>query len=292
MLRWQNLRHVTVILPARFMIYPDPDISGNDSDQSGGAANPFIYLRRHPVAVEAFFRHSLVLTYAFPQELLLPLLPPGLTLDTHEGCGFVAIAMVQTESLRPTCFPRALGRDFFLAGYRIFARFRTASGRNLRGLRILRSDTDRRLMAFVGNRLTHYNYHHAKVDLNMRGNLLEIQIQTPCADADLHVIAELNDPDAGLPAGSPFASVRQARLFAGPLPYTFDYEPQTHSIIRIEGVRRDWKPRPVTVEVRHNSFFEQAPFNQVKPILANAFQVENIQYQWRRGICEALSITH
>ena len=32
----------------------------------------FAALRRHPFAVEAFFRHSLVLTYASPAEVLQP----------------------------------------------------------------------------------------------------------------------------------------------------------------------------------------------------------------------------
>src|SRR5437899_1057832 len=96
--------------------------------------------------VSAFFRHSLVLTYALPTTVLNPLLPPGLTLDTHNGCGFVAIATVQTESLRPSSCPKLLGQKFFLSGYRIFARYKTRTGRTLRGLRILRSDTDKRLM--------------------------------------------------------------------------------------------------------------------------------------------------
>ena len=36
----------------------------------------------------------------------------------HEGHGFLAIARVQTERLRPTGWPAFLGRDFFLSGYR------------------------------------------------------------------------------------------------------------------------------------------------------------------------------
>ena len=76
----------------------------------------FDSLRRHPFAVDAFFRHSLVLTFAYPTSLLQPLLPPGLTVDEHEGHGFVAIALVQTEKLRPAVFPAWAGRDFFLAG--------------------------------------------------------------------------------------------------------------------------------------------------------------------------------
>jgi len=54
-------------------------------------------LQRHPLPVKARFSHSLVLTYALPEKLLLPLLPPGLILDTFEGFGFLAVAMVQTR---------------------------------------------------------------------------------------------------------------------------------------------------------------------------------------------------
>src|SRR5437763_12981232 len=109
-------------------------------------------LRRHPFPVGAFFRHSLVLTYAYPARLLEPLLPPRLTLDTFDGYGFLTVALVQAESLRPAWIPAALGRDVFLGGYRIFTRF--GDGGSRRGLRILRSLTDRRWMYSAGSLLT------------------------------------------------------------------------------------------------------------------------------------------
>src|SRR5947199_5071638 len=99
------------------------------------------FIKRHPIPISAFFRRSLVLTYALPRATLQPLLPPGLQLDTFGDLGFVAIAMVQTENLRPSFLPAAVGKDFFLIGYRVFTRFQTSDGRRLRGLRILRSDT-------------------------------------------------------------------------------------------------------------------------------------------------------
>lgn len=247
-------------------------------------------LRRHPIPVTAWFRHSLVLTYAFPRELLEPLLPPGLTIDNYGNFGFVAIAMVQTEALRPAGCPKIFGQDFFLTGYRIFARYKTNGGRTLRGLRILRSDTDRRLMAFFGNHLTHYNYQTAAIQFREENRHIDIGIQTPGQLADLHVIADLNSEPAPLPEGSPFADLREARLFAGPLPYTFDYEEETHSIVMIEGVRENWKPVPIKVEVLQNTFFDRAPFNRVTPILANAFHVEKIPYEWRRGVREPLHV--
>jgi len=209
-------------------------------------------------------------------------------LDTFHNFGFVAVAMVDTQNLRPTFCPAAMGQDFFLTGYRIFARYRTAAGRTLRGLRILRSDTNRELMVRWGNRLTHYNYRLARVDFQARDERLEINIQTPRAEADLRVVADLGSVPDSPPEGSPFANLREARLYAGPLPYTFDYEKETHSIVMIEGVREDWHPRPVRVEVLENTFFRQAPFNQAQPVLANAFHVANIPYRWRRGVREVL----
>jgi uncharacterized protein YqjF (DUF2071 family) len=249
-------------------------------------------LKRHPIPVAAHFRHSLVLTYAFPEEVLKPLLPPGLLLDTYEGLGFVAIAMVQTEGLRPAFLPRCFGQNFFLTGYRIFARYRNRDGRLLRGLRILRSDTDRRFMAVFGNLLTHYNYQTAEVEVVENADELKIDVATAEHAADLRVIARIGEPSAALPEHSPFPTWHEARLFAGPLPFTFDYEADTHSLVLIEGVRRHWNPKPVAVDVTHCRFFESEPFKRVTPRLANAFYVANIDYRWNRGVVEALGEKH
>jgi hypothetical protein len=245
-------------------------------------------LQRHPFPVRAWFRHSLVLTYALPAGLLEPLLPPGLALDVFDGLGFLAVAMVQTQGLRPAFLPRCLGQDFFLAGYRIFTRFRTGAGRELRGLRILRSDADRRLMVRAGNLLTHYRYRLASATVEESAAGMAIRVRTPGGEADVDVVAQWQPPPTTLPAGSPFADWHQARLYAGPLPFTFDYEKQTHSIIVIEGVRENWKPTPAAVEVRKLSFLEFPPFNQAHPVLANAFHVGHAPYAWKRGVREPI----
>ncbi|HSH39209.1 MAG TPA: DUF2071 domain-containing protein [Chthoniobacterales bacterium] len=243
--------------------------------------------KRHPLPIVAHFRHSLVLTYALPREVLRPLLAPGLMLDAFGDLGFLAIALVQTERLRPAFLPAALGQDFFLSGYRIFTRFQTRSGRTLRGLRILRSDTNRAFMARFGNLLTHYHYRLATVGLSADADRLEVNISTPREEADLHVVADLREATT-LPAGSPFSDWHQARLFAGPLPFTFDYEAETHSIVVIEGVRQNWHPRPVNVQAIRSSFLQRAPFAATSPVLASAFHVSNIPYRWKRGVVEPL----
>jgi len=111
-------------------------------------------LKCHPFPVQAHFRQSLVLR-----------LPKPLTLDTfNDTHAFVAIAMVQTEKLRPQGFPAWAGNDFFLAGYRVFVRYTNRAGKRLRGLYILESQTDRSKMEFLGNLMTHYNYTRIDVD--------------------------------------------------------------------------------------------------------------------------------
>jgi hypothetical protein len=239
-------------------------------------------LKRHPIPVSAFFRHSLVLTYAFPPEILEPLVPKGLELDLFRGHAFLAIALVQTEHLRPSFLPAALGRDFFLSGYRIFTRLGNGA-RSKRGLRILRSDTDRKWMVRAGNLLTHYNYHLCHANVEECDQEIRWTILTPRSEADLEVVARFKEQPAPLPSGSPFATLAEARRFAGPLPHTFEYEEATGSIIGICATRMNWEPQPVAVEVRRTTFLEQEPFCGAVAVLANAFYVRSVPYRWQRG---------
>ncbi|HET7697975.1 MAG TPA: DUF2071 domain-containing protein [Vicinamibacterales bacterium] len=243
-------------------------------------------LARHPLPIDAHFRECLSLTYALPAEVLRPLLPPGLELETVNGSGFLAVALVQAEALRPSPLPAAAGQDFFLAGYRVFARFRTRSGRSLRGLRILRSDTDRRPMVVAGNLLTHYKYHRCTAALRRRGDALDIEVRTPDGRGDLRITA--HPSQHRLPPGSPFASTREAGRFAGPLPFTFDYEPDTHAIVAVQASRTSWRPAAIAVDVERLAFFDQAPFRGCTPRLAAAFHVADVDYHWHRGVRHAL----
>jgi hypothetical protein len=241
-------------------------------------------LKRHPFPVEAWFESCVVLAYAYPEAVLRELLPRGLEVDTHNGQGFVAAAFVQTRGLRPAFLPRALGRDFFLAGYRVFVVHRTPEGRTLRGLLILRSDTDRQAMVWGGNLLTHYNYHLCRASVSKRSGTIDVRVRTPDRAADVDVTVHEDEPC--LPPGSPFADERAARRFQGPLPYTFDVERETRSIIRIRGVRENWMPRLVRAEVRELGFVRTGPLAAHHPVPASAFLIERVPYRWERGVVE------
>jgi hypothetical protein len=236
-------------------------------------------LRRHPFDVEAHFDFSLVLAYALPAPALEPLLPPGLELDRIGDLGLLAVALVQTRDLRPAGWPRAFGRDFFLSGYRVFARLRSRP--SIRGLRILRSDADSRVMVWSGNLFTRYGYELCRTNVDRSADHITLMVD---GTSRLSVRADLR-PVEQLPPGSPFRDMKEARRFAGPLPNTFGWEPETGSLVIVGSVRANWEPIPVAVEVRELEFLDRfAGFN---PVLANAFYVENVDYRWKRGVLEA-----
>lgn len=240
------------------------------------------WLKTHPFAVDAFFERSLVLTFAAPAAEVQALLPAPLVADTWQDTwGFLAVALVQTRHLRPQGFPTFLGQDFCLVGYRAFVRYVTPAGKRLRGLYILRSETDRRRMALLGNIFTHYGYVTTDISLSTSpsGGLSASSRQ-----GDFILKTAAPTPDTALPAGSPFASWVEARRFAGPLPFTFSVEAAARRVVIIEGVRAHWQPMPVAVEQAHVGFLQRLPLSQL--VLANAFLLRDVPYHWKKGRTE------
>ncbi len=239
------------------------------------------FLKNHPFAVEAHFDSSLVFTFAVPKEELQKFIPECLTLDTFQDkWAFIAIAMVQTKDLRPKGFPKFMGNDFFLIGYRVFVRYTTKAGKNLRGLYILKSETDKMKMQFLGNLFTHYNY--TTTDITQKEVEGRKKIFSVNSKFDLEI--STSEEEVMLPAYSPFNDWKEARRFAGPLPFTFTYNEESKEVLIIEGVRENWVPKPVNVLNYDFEFLRTLELE--KPLLANAFVISNIPYCWKKGRIE------
>lgn len=237
-------------------------------------------LGQHPFPVTARFEKSLVLSYAIDRDLLSLTIPPCLELDLHESRhAFVALALVQTRELRPSGFPKFLGKNFTLIGYRVFVRYRGADGRRLRGLYILGSETDRAIMRLLGGFFTTYRYDTAAIEWHSTAETESIRSST-----GLRIEARRSDESAPLPTTSPFTDWRQARLFSGPLPFTFSWNQARREVVIVEGVRSQWKPRPMGILEEEVPFFSRLDPGPMR--LANAFLVENVDYTWRRGRVE------
>lgn len=239
-------------------------------------------LRSHPFPVVARFEKVVAVSFAFPKQVLTPLVPAGLEIDDYEGLGFVTVALVWTRELRPAGFPAFLGHDFFLAGYRIFTRLRDESGRRLRGLKILRSETDKRRMVVLGNLMTGYQYRQVDVAIETTGTTTRIRSNLPDGTDTLDLTFDDCDGEIPLPEGSPFPDWRTARRFAGPMPFTFSPR-DDGSFVVIEGSRAAWSPRPVALKSWQVGIFDEAPLAGLTPVPANAFAVSDISYRWERG---------
>ncbi|WP_426062135.1 DUF2071 domain-containing protein [Hymenobacter sp. B1770] len=241
------------------------------------------WLKTHPFPIEAHFEHSLVLTFAAPVAEIQALLPAPLVADTfNEQWGFLAVALVQTRSLRPKGFPSWLGQDFYLIGYRVFVRYPSPSGKRLRGLYILGSETDKKRMGVLGNLLTHYRYN--TTDIVQRDNAGSFEVHSEKSNFQVTLAAEA-DKEVQLPTESPFAGWHEARRFAGPLPFTFSVDSEASRLLIVEGVRQNWRPQPVAVANYHVGFFDR--FNLSKLVLANAFMLRNVPYHWKKGRAES-----
>lgn len=243
------------------------------------------FLKNHPFAVEAYFESSLVLTFAVPQEQLEQVIPECLVLDTFQNkWAFVAVAMVETKHLRPKGFPKFMGNDFFLIGYRVFVRYTNNVGKSMRGLYILKSETDKKKMEFLGNIFTHYNYTTTDIKQDEKAHSKEIS----SINSNFRIIIDKNEQEINLPEHSPFADWKEARRFAGPLPFTFTYNKEIKEVLIIEGVRHNWTPDPVKVIDYDFEFLKSLKLKNA--VLANAFIIKNISYFWKKGKKELWSI--
>lgn len=239
------------------------------------------FLKNHPFAVEAHFEESIVLTFATPKEELLKLIPEELSLDTFQDkWAFIAVALVKTKNLRPKGFPTIIGQDFYLIGYRIFVRYKTVSGKNLRGLYILKSETDKKQMTLLGNILTHYNYSTTDISEVQEAQAKKIFSKK----SNFNISIDSSEKEAALPSESCFSDWKEARRFAGPLPHTFSVDPKNKTVLIVEGVRENWTPKAIEIKEQYFEYINSLQLKDV--VLANAFQIENIPYYWKKGRIE------
>ena len=132
-------------------------------------------------------------------------------------------------------------------------------------------------MEFFGNIFTHYNY--TTTDIQQVEGKESIEISS--VQSKFKVVLDKREDNIKLPEDSPFADWKEARRFAGPLPFTFTYNEDTHEVLIIEGVRQNWTPNPI--QIRDYQFDYLKTLHLKNPILANAFIIKNIPYYWKKG---------
>lgn len=130
-------------------------------------------------------------------------------------------------------------------------------------------------MEFLGNVFTHYNY--TTIDLRQT----HAGTRQSYESSNFNVLLDLAEGAVSLPTESPFTDWKEARRFAGPLPFTFRFDAAAGKVLIIEGARENWTPRPIKVLAYHFSFLDS--LNIEGAVLANAFVINNVPYSWKKG---------
>jgi hypothetical protein len=135
-------------------------------------------------------------------------------------------------------------------------------------------------MEFLGNIFTHYQYTTTDIIQTENDHLTEIESKR----SDFKIVIDKTNEEILLPQNSPFADWKEARRFAGPLPFTFTYNSQSKKVLIIEGVRENWTPKPIRIAEQHISFLTS--LNLQDAVLSNAFVINDIPYHWKKGKIE------
>ena len=132
----------------------------------------------------------------------------------------------------------------------------------------------------MGNIFTHYNYTTTDIIQIQNNHITEIN----SIQSKFKITFETPTEEVLLPQNSPFKDWKEARRFAGPLPFTFTYNQDKKEVLIIEGVRQNWIPNPIKVIDYNIPLLHDLNLNQIT--LANAFVIKNIPYFWKKGKIE------
>ena len=239
-------------------------------------------MRPLPFNIRVHFDFFLVLIYAVDKEKAEALLPKPFIHETYGDKAIMAVAFAKANRFRPSFFPKFLGLAFNFAGFRHMAKYQQKSGKTIRGLKIIRSVSNKKMMVRGGDELTQYKFQYDPFTIKEKDNIIRIKGKS----IDVAVQEIEKKEDANLPAGSVFPSWTEARKFGGPLLYTFELNNESVSIT--EGSRKYWQPFPVEVLHANTDFFDSPPYNDLQPVLSAAYMIKDIPYSWKKAVIEKL----
>jgi hypothetical protein len=206
-----------------------------------------------------------LLTLSTPVRHAEAHLPRGLELVRDGDVARWNVVVCRVASLRPAPLPEAAGFAYWHVAYRLWVR---PKGRAEEGLYFVRSDADSRWISWWGNRLTRFNFHHARVAVADGAGATRVRVDAPGAPVSL-VLNPPEEADAS-------AEALSRRLIYPPRAFT-----PLRGGIQCVQVNRDethWRCRPVAAPEWSLGFFEG-----MEARLVMAQEAAPIDYRWSRG---------
>jgi len=222
-----------------------------------------------------------LLSYGINPEQAAPFVPAGLELITCRGAAFFNIVICHVDRMRMRFTPGALGVTYWHIAYRVQVRANVAGDRSIEGLYFLRSDIDRPLFDAVGNRLTDFHFHAARVQFwNDDEAAWRLRVEPATGDA-FASLAVRRAASNSLAPGSPFVSLEDRERVLKYAPFGLSVS-ETGQYVRVAEVIRDealWREEPVEVEAANWSYPRSIGLRDLR--LVRATRVAPIDYRWR-----------
>ncbi len=226
---------------------------------------------KNPLTMLGTIDRCWLFTFQTPIGKVKGILPPSLDLVTHGEFAFWNVVVSHIHSMRPKPLPAFLGMSYWHVGYRLYVRFRAKRSDPIEGLYFVRSDCGSAVMSAMGNLLTDFNFHTAKIDVQQDQSQTHLTIQSPDTAATVDWTA--NDPM--LPTYSAFVSLSEAASWLKYKPFGISVNAHGDAnIVKIVRNETAWKNRLIHVTSAHWQFFID---KEVKPKIG--YQVEPIEYQ-------------
>jgi hypothetical protein len=229
-----------------------------------------------------------LLSYGIDPEQAAVLVPAGLELITCRGAAFFNIVICHVDRMRTRFTPRALGVTYWHIAYRVQVRAILADNRSIEGLYFLRSDIDRPLFGVIGNRLTDFHFHAARVRFSNDDEAAWRFRVDPTAGDALASLAVRRATSNSLAPGSPFASLEERERVLKYAPFGLSVS-NSGQCLRVAEVIRDetlWREEPVEVEAAEWSYPRSIGLCDLR--LVRSTRVAPIDYRWRIGRTERL----
>jgi len=242
-----------------------------------GWSRPGQIVPMHPIPMKTTFRNCFLVNFAMAPETLARVLPPPLEPDVYGGEAFLSVVIADMERMRPAFLPALLGVTYQQVVYRAVVRCGDE-----RGVHFLRSDADNRLMVELGNLLSFFRFHQARIvrTSGRRDHHFDL-VAGPHDHADIHASFDLSSASQTVPADSAFASVDEAQRFLVELYTAFRPEPDGETVKTVQIKRSDWRVRMVdTPRARFDYMNGSAFFPPDSTRLDSTIYVEDIDYYW------------
>src|SRR5438270_12511526 len=122
-------------------------------------------LPKNPVPMVGTLERCWLFTYQTPADEARALVPRELELVTRGECAFWNIVVCRIRAMRPKGFPAFAGFSYWHIAYRLYVRIYPRTGPPIEGIYFPRSDCNSRLMSLMGNLLTDYRFHTARIEV-------------------------------------------------------------------------------------------------------------------------------